>query len=297
VIEACRERDIPAAVELLDLTSAADGRTRWRRLLADPGTRAVVASHDGRIVGAGLIGTVPDYRGQLQVGLAVAPDARGRGTGTALAGELARFASGASGAFAMTLRDDLPDGLRFAERAGLAVVNHCTGWIIALDDPAALRAAAGEAAARSGVRLDETTMGESRARFVAAATDSVAGMPTDTPMDLERFAAGMPDETVLIFADDDEGTAGVSLIRPDGDAGGWHTSYTGVVTRCRRRGVARALKLGSFTAAADRGGVSMHGENDDRNAPMLALSAAVGMRRGLGYWSLAGDRLTAPSRS
>ncbi|MFI5844072.1 GNAT family N-acetyltransferase [Catenuloplanes sp. NPDC051500] len=297
MIQPCRERDIPEAVLLLELTSAADGRFRWRRALEDPGTRAVVAVDGGRVVGAGLVGTVPDFRGQSPIGLAVAPEVRGRGIGTALAGELAALASGQSGIFAMTLRDDLPGGLRFAERAGLAVVNHCTGWTIRLADPQALRAAAGEAAARSGVRLDETTMGESRDRFVAAAADSVAGMPTDTPIDLERFAAGMPDETVLLFASDAGGTAGVCLIRPDGEAGGWHTSYTGVVTRCRRRGVARALKLASFAAAAARGGTAMHGENDDRNAPMLALSAAVGMRRGLGYWALAGERITAPRRS
>lgn len=293
-IRGCGERDADAAVELLDLTSASDARIRWRRLLAEDGVRAVVAEDGGRVVGAALIGAAADYRGQRPIGLGVAADARGRGIGTALAAELRRAdrdAGPGAGPIAMTMRDDLPGGLRFAERLGLQVYNHCTGWTITLDDPGSLRSAAEVAAAQSGVRLETATVGESRARFVAAAASSLAGMPTDTPIDLERFAANMPDHVVVLFAADAAGTAGVCLIRPDGDAGGWHTSYTGVATRARRRGVARALKLGSFAAAAERGGTTMHGENDDRNAPMLALSAAVGMRRGLGYWSLVTDRL------
>ncbi|MDR7326095.1 MULTISPECIES: GNAT family N-acetyltransferase [Catenuloplanes] len=298
-IRAYEKRDLDAAVELLDLTSAADARTRWRRLLAEDRVRAVVAESGGRVVGAALIGAVADYRGQRAIGLGVAAAARGRGIGTALAAELRRMdrdAAPEAGPIAMTVRDDQPAGLRFAERLGLQVYNHCTGWTIALDDPRSLRSAAEVAATRSGVRLTTATVRESRARFVAAAADSLTGMPTDTPIDLERFAAHMPDHALVLFAEDADGTAGVCLIRPDGDAGGWHTSYTGVATRARRRGVARALKLGSFAAAAEHGGTAMHGENDDRNAPMLALSAAVGMRRGLGYWSLVTDRLTAPVR-
>ncbi|MDQ0370191.1 GNAT family N-acetyltransferase [Catenuloplanes indicus] len=293
-IRACTTGDVGDAVKLLHLTSASDARIRWRRLLTAGGVHAVVAADGGRVVGAALLGSVADYRGQRAIGLGVAPDARGRGIGTALAAELVRAdrsAGPGAGPVAMTMRDDLPRGLRFAERLDLRVYNHCTGWTITLDDPAALRPAAHAAATRSNVRLETTTLGESRARFVAAAGDSLAGMPTDTPIDLERFAADMPDHVVVLFATDADGTAGVCLIRPDGDTGGWHTSYTGVATRARRRGVARALKLGSFVAAAERGGIAMHGENDDRNAPMLALSAAVGMRRGLGYWSLVTDRL------
>ncbi|MDP9795949.1 GNAT superfamily N-acetyltransferase [Catenuloplanes nepalensis] len=292
--------DAGAAVELLDLISASDARIRWRRLLAEDGVVAFVADDGGRVLGAALLGAATDYRGQRAIGLGVAADARGRGIGTALAGVLVR-ADRAAGPevvpVAMTMRDDLPDGLRFAERLGLQVYNHCTGWTITLDDPGPLWAAAQVAAAKSDVRLETTTVGESRARFVAAAAESLAGMPTDTPIDLEAFAANMPDHVVVLFAEDAEGAAGTCLIRQDGDTGGWHTSYTGVATRARRRGIARALKLGSFAAAAERGGTAMHGENDDRNVPMLALSAAVGMRRGLGYWSLVTDRLTEPWHS
>ncbi|WP_198153885.1 GNAT family N-acetyltransferase [Catenuloplanes japonicus] len=296
-IRRCAEPDVEAAAALLNLTSAVESRTWWADRLRQPGVHAIVADEGGRVAGAALLGIVPNFRGQLPIGLAVAEAARGRGIGTALARNLAGHAAtlpAPDGGIGMVLRDDQAGGLRFAERLGLAPTNHCIGWIIALADAAALRESAAVAAARAGVRLAESTVARDRERLVEATAASVAGMPSDTPMDLAAFAAAMPDDGVLVFADDDEGTAGVALIRPDGAEGGWHTSYTGVAVRARRRGVARALKLGAFAAAAGHGGTTMHSENDERNAPMLALSEAMGMRRGRGYWSLAAKRLTRP---
>ncbi|MDR7277464.1 GNAT family N-acetyltransferase [Catenuloplanes atrovinosus] len=292
MIRTYEPRDLDVAVGLLDLGSSSDTRVRWRRLLrSGDDVRAVVAERAGRVVGAAMAAAVPDYRGQRPVRIGVEECARGRGIGTALAVELARIDRDVAEPLALTLRDDRPDGRRFAERLGFRVVNHCTGWTVALDDAGALRVAADAAAVRAGVRLEATTVGEARERFVAAAADSLAGMPSDTPIDLVEFAAHMPADVVVLFAEDHEGTAGVCLIRRDVGTGGWHTSYTGVATRARRRGVARAVKLGSFAAAAERGGTAMHAENDDRNAPMLALSESLGMRRDLGYWTMEAVRL------
>lgn len=278
--------DIPAACELLNLMSPSDRRQRWRTTLGEPGTRAVVADDDGQVVGAAVLATAPNFRRTASAGLAVAKPSRGKGVGSAMAKRIIEFARQAVVPMTtITLRDDLAEGRRFAERFGFTVVAHCTGWIYTMGSAVTLRADAESAARRAGIHIRTTNLSTDRAHFIAIAQDAISGTPTDFPIDMNRFAAGMPHDSVIVTAFDGNGPAGVSLIRPSGDTGGWHTSFTGVLPRHRRRGVARALKLATFIAATDRGGSSMHAENDDRNAPMLALNASVGMTPGVGYWT------------
>lgn len=69
--------------------------------------------------------------------------------------------------------------------------------------------------------------------------------------------------------------AGVSLLLSDGD-GRATSMMTGTLEAYRGRGLARAVKLASIAWAREHGVHTLSTENDERNAPMLALNRRLG---------------------
>lgn len=80
------------ASRLADWTGDADAEERWRGRLAIPGSHNAVAMLDGH--GVGMASGVPtSHPGTVEIiSMWVAPDARGRGVGDALVGDVERWA-------------------------------------------------------------------------------------------------------------------------------------------------------------------------------------------------------------
>lgn len=80
------------ASRLADWTGDADAEERWRGRLAIPGSRNVLAVLDGH--GVGMTSGVPtSHAGTVElISMWVAPEARGRGVGDELVGDVERWA-------------------------------------------------------------------------------------------------------------------------------------------------------------------------------------------------------------
>ncbi|GIJ49618.1 hypothetical protein Val02_65040 [Virgisporangium aliadipatigenens] len=286
-----RPADTDAAVDLLAQTGAVDNRHRLRTALASTGesTTALTAEHDGRVVGAALLAAEATYAGTRTATVAVAEALRGNGIGTALARRLsARM--GPDAGIRAELCDDQPRGRHFAERHGLRVSAHSIGWIRPVEPGTGTSTAARDAAHAAGVRIRSTTVDAEPDVVIAVAADALRTLPGsagyrpvfDTAEAvLSRFAPG----SHLLVAEGELGTAGLGILRPVPRTGQWYTDATMVVSRYRRRGVARALKWAQLAAAAQGGAESVTAHNHEHNTAIIALNESVGMQPHTGYWT------------
>jgi GNAT superfamily N-acetyltransferase len=72
--------------------------------------------------------------------------------------------------------------------------------------------------------------------------------------------------------------AGLTMLRVDRATGRAHNNITGVRRAHRGRGLARLLKSHSLHRAGELGATVAATENDETNAPMLAVNTALGYR-------------------
>jgi GNAT superfamily N-acetyltransferase len=72
--------------------------------------------------------------------------------------------------------------------------------------------------------------------------------------------------------------AGLTMLRVDRPTGRAHNNITGVRRQHRRRGLARLLKSHSLHRAGELGATVAATENDETNAPMLAVNTGLGYR-------------------
>ncbi|MGE5676076.1 MAG: GNAT family N-acetyltransferase, partial [Mycobacterium leprae] len=86
-------------------------------------------------------------------------------------------------------------------------------------------------------------------------------------------------EACLYAMDGDRmvGMAAMSL-RKDGDTPYLYHNMTGVLQEYRGRGIALALKVLGLQVARKLGAVYLKTDNDERNAPMLAINRKMGFR-------------------
>jgi GNAT superfamily N-acetyltransferase len=85
-----------------------------------------------------------------------------------------------------------------------------------------------------------------------------------------------PDASLVAFVDGE--LAGVTMIRVDRPSGRAQSNLCGVRRPHRGRGFARLLKSHSLRVAAELGATIALTDNDDTNAPMLAVNAGLGYR-------------------
>jgi GNAT superfamily N-acetyltransferase len=287
--------DVPAAAELLQLTSVQEVREDVSRRLLDPapgGQRwAEVAERDGQVVGVARWWQSQDFPGSARVLLAVAPAARGRGTGSALAGRsldsLTRRAPDL--VHTTSFRDDLPAGRALAERHGFVLATHNLGWrLVVAGREGELAEAARRACRAAGVRVRRSSLDQDREAVLAAGTESLQGLPLAVAPDRSRLLEMLPDDPVVLLAVEDtaegERVVGMCFLAADEATGSWLTLYTGVVPTARGRGVAGALKAASLLAAARAGVPAVTASNEAGNAAMLRVNEAAGGVRDVGYW-------------
>jgi GNAT superfamily N-acetyltransferase len=88
----------------------------------------------------------------------------------------------------------------------------------------------------------------------------------------------MVDDDCSLVAYVDGELAGLTMLRVDRPSGRAHNNITGVRRAHRGRGLARLLKSHSLHRAAGLGVAVAATENDETNAPMLAVNTGLGYR-------------------
>jgi GNAT superfamily N-acetyltransferase len=290
--------DVARAVQLLNGTSASDIRPILLASLAEGSAPtpllAVVVTRAGDVVGAAKLTADLVFPGTVSALIAVAPDVRGHGIGSALAellDEELRLLKD-DGTATCSIRDDLPRGRAFAERYGFTVMHHSLGFRFDLAGSGHLLAAqAAETAGRAGVRIRQAAMASEEDLISECFTRCRIGLPLpygDRPVDVRARFREFPAETVYLLAEPlDAGSnrpQGMSILIPQ--EGSWYVRFTGTDPGFRGQGVAAAVKAASLLSAHRSGVKSVTTHNDESNTPIIRANKALGMVPDVGYWSL-----------
>ena len=248
--------------------------------------RRWVAESDGRIVGWATSGrNVNTARDDVAyLGVAVAQDARRRGIGAALydAAEAHVLALGARKLLAQS--EDAEDARRFAGRRGFrhthtlrySAVDPRT---IDYSDVTALRARA----ERSGIRVAPMTEVPPKPIYEVD-LETTQDIPFDEPltnMPFDEWRAIVWDNPLFapdasFVALDGDRVVALTMLRIDEATGRAGTDMTGTRREYRGRGLARLVKLASLQRTAERGVTRVVTDNDEQNAPMLAVNRRLG---------------------
>jgi GNAT superfamily N-acetyltransferase len=261
-------------------------------------TRMVATDAAGRVTGYGHA-VREDWMepGLFWVHIAVAPDARRLGAGSALFEALREWAS-ARGAlsFRGEAYDSQPASYAFARYCGFHIERHIFESTLDLTtfDETPFTPALNSVRA-SGIRFltmaEAGDTGEARRAMwevERAVAHDIPGGSEFEVMPFETFVTRIYDtpsyDPALLFIAAD-GVTWIGLARgqlPE-VSDGLYNGVTGVLPAWRNRGIALALKLLLIRAAIQRGAPYMRTNNDSENAPMLAVNRKLGYQPEPGY--------------
>src|SRR3954468_3298020 len=278
------ERDADDCVELLRATSpgAITSRGAWLHRVHSLPERArlgnFVAEEGGRVIGEsygflGLFGD--DATGICHV--AVAEPQRRRGIGHALFERVEAHLAAAGVTTLVARFAENEPGLAFAARLGFHEAR------VEVESAVDLRSV--DEAPPAGVDLRPVSATDPRHAWlvdVAAAqdmpsTEEVSELPYEDwahmVLDYPMFAA---DGSFVAYVDDEP--AAVSLLVADTETGRSSNWFTGTRRAYRGRGLGMAVKLASIAWAREHGITEMVTDNDETNAPMLAINTKLRFR-------------------
>jgi mycothiol synthase len=256
-----------------------------------PGGIRVIAALDGAVAGCGSVGRIYMYQPDFDAywaDIAVRPDARRRGVGSALYATLSDAARDAGKAHLhIAASEARPDAIAFLAHRGF--VEYDRWKVLELD----LRTLGEVAAAGPPPGVEITSLearpdlidGVHRVALASFRDIPTGGEPID-PGSLDEFRArdvdraGIPHGGFVIALDASTGDAigYASLIFLPGSTTRAHHDMTAVLPAWRGRGVGRALKRATIAWAKSAGLESLETGNEERNAPMRALNETLGYR-------------------
>jgi GNAT superfamily N-acetyltransferase len=249
-----------------------------RQLTVPPEARARgwVAVEDDRIVGWGRgFYRFEQSGGSGQLNLSVAPDWRRRGIGSALLERVLDHLDEAPRVFTFAAESSAP----FAVRHGFELTE--TMRVSSLD-PRTVDTSELDTTAIGLTPLDEIGPEET------FAVDSVAvlDVPADESPDrvdyehwVERHWHNPDFDLGASYAAFVDGRAvAVTYAAADYPGARAANAFTGVLPEYRSRGLARLVKLATIRHLAGRGVTLLVTDNDERNAPMLAVNERLGYR-------------------
>ena len=261
---------------------------RWETATYPGEVVRYLATAAGAPVGAASAGRIWMHERGFErywLGIWILPEARGRGTGSALyaaASDAAR-AAGKTG-FRTELSEAYPDGLRFLTNRGFVEIDRSK--MVRLE----LRGYAPPPThVPAGIRL--VTLAQQPDLLDGVHRVALEAFPDipfgEEPIDvggLEAFAArdvdrvGIPKDSFFVAVDEATGdVAGyASLIYAAGSTTIAYHDMTAVRRAYRGRGIATALKRATIAWAVDRGLEALDTGNDESNAPMRAVNLALG---------------------
>jgi mycothiol synthase len=244
---------------------------------------------DGTPVGTASTGRIwTRERGceRFWLGIWVVPEARNRGTGSALYAAIsdAARAAGKTG-FETGLSEAQTAGHRFLANRGFIEIDRAKMVRLDLEglEPP-------EVGAPGGIRIQSIAVRPDLIPEVhAVAVETFPDIPQAEPVDvgsLEAFVArdvdrvGIPKDAFFVALDDSSGkVAGYASLSYS--AGSTTTAYhdmTAVRRAFRGRGIAGALKRATIAWAVEHGLEALDTGNDENNAPMRAVNLGLGYR-------------------
>jgi mycothiol synthase len=253
-------------------------------------TRFLAETPDSLAIGTASTGRIWMHERDFErywLGIWVLPQARNRGTGSALfaaASDAAR-AAGKTG-FQTELSEEHADGHRFLANRGFVETDRAKMVRLTLAGlaPPDVRAPAGIRIVSLAERPDLVS------GVHAVALDAFPDIPSeDEPIEvgsLEAFVArdisrpGMPRDAFFIAIDESSGdvVGYASLTYAAGSTTVAYHDMTAVRRACRGRGIAGALKRATIAWAVEHGLEALDTGNDEQNAPMRAVNARLGYR-------------------
>ena len=299
------ETDLPRVAEIINQIDlepvTVDQLREWwsRETEGEICRRAVLIGPAGAIVAYGMTRRQPwDKPGRFWLALKVDPAWRRQGFGGQLYDYLTGFAiDHGAASFETEVRDNLPEGVRFAEQRGFYIRRHNFESVLRLDEfDEAPFAGVIEAVEAGGVRFSSLAeMGDTephRRRLY----DLNRRLAYDIPGYDNRFAP-FEEFTRFVFQASWYRPEG-QIVALDGDrmvglaAAGYFTEtnsmynmMTGVEAAYRGRHIALALKLLTIRLARQYGADYIRTNNDSDNAPMLAINRKLGYQPVPGlYW-------------
>lgn len=276
-----------------DWTGTVEDYADWRRQ-AREGTW-FLASEDGRDVGAALgIGGWHEPAGVARGEVRVIPDARGRGTGSALLARLGEWAAGLGYAELLgEVREVDADSIAWARRRGYAEVGRNSKLVLEL---AGVEAPAVDPP--EGIEL--VTWAErpdlARAMYAVAceAYPDIPGAEDEVMPSFEDWlsadmqGAGDRPEATWIALAGDEVVGYAKLVLSNARPGVVMHDITGVLRAWRGRGIAAALKRAEIAWAVETGATKLETSNEERNEPIRKLNQRHGYEPEPGHVTMRG---------
>ncbi|HYH94055.1 MAG TPA: GNAT family N-acetyltransferase [Candidatus Saccharimonadales bacterium] len=291
--EISSDDDIRSMVALIDVVTPDDPTSleevRWSDATY-PGGARFAADLDGRMAGIATVGRIfvfPPEHPESWGAVAVLPDARRQGVGSALLAAISRHARDA-GKTGLQFRtsEARPEGIAFLAHRGYTELERArmvSLGLAGLPVPA-VQLPAGLGLTDLGQRPDLV------AGVHAVALEAFDDIPGgDTPMavgDLAEFRGrdvdrpGIPPGAFMVAVEEatDEvvGYASLMLV-PGSTTVAWH-DMTAVRRAWRGRGIATALKRATIAWAIANGLTALETGNDEENAGMRAVNERLGYR-------------------
>lgn len=283
--------DLAALVAITVATTPEESTTLDELRWADttyPGVVRYLAELEGRYVGAATVGRIyvqaPDYP-DLWATLAVLPDARMQGIGSALLHAIARSAADAGkDGLHVRCRDDRPASIAFLVHRGFRELERQKTVRLELAGRIPPSFAAPDGLVLTSLAVRPDLVGEVHAVALETFADIPGG---DEPMavgDLAEFRArdvdrpGIPPDAFMLAVEvaTDRVAGYASLHRVPGQPDvAWH-DMTAVRRAWRGRGLATTLKLATIGWAIEHGLTALETGNDEANVPMRAVNARLG---------------------
>jgi mycothiol synthase len=253
-----------------------------------------LARVEGKPAGSG-VGAIGPYRpDQVTTIVAVLPEERRRGIGTALYETISAWAAEHGlDKLVARVQDDDPESLAFAQKRGFAQVTHEKGLALPLAEiePPPVEVPDGVEiatwAGRPGIErgLYEVAL-EAYPDIPGQEDDAIE--PFENWLEHEMGGSGdRPDATFVALAGDEVvGWAKFSLTAAQPKSA-FH-DLTAVKRAWRGRGIAGALKATQIRWAKDNGFEELRTRNEERNEPIRRLNARLGYRPAAGLIFLEG---------
>jgi GNAT superfamily N-acetyltransferase len=281
VIREATPEDYPAAFALLRdafpefVNTLAGFLHRHASIPPEARFRALVAEEEGRLVGWGRSFFRFEEAGDsATVGVTVAPQWRRRGLGTALLEDALEHVAEAPRAFAFVA----DDGTAFAESRGFT---HSQTLRVSQVDPRTVDLSELD---RTDVELRTVADVGPEAAYeaaTAAALDIPGEEPPDIPFEqwVQSYWENPDFDWVASYAAVVDGrVAALSCAAVDPPSARGANAFTGTVPDFRGRGLARLVKLAVLRRLVELGVTQVFTDNDERNAPMLAVNTRLGYR-------------------
>jgi GNAT superfamily N-acetyltransferase len=302
-----RASDDPAVARIIREVAqgwiASERAVRHRRVTMPERARRAdwVWEADGEAVGWGSASLELDRERQdvADVDVMVRPSWRGRGIGGALyeAGEAHALELGAGRL--LTSVEDEPSACRFAERRGFR--RTMTKRLSSVDprdvDAAALASLSAAKEAEGFSPAPFTAFREcpelvhavdAEASLDEPADEPITSLPLDDWLTRHWNHPDLSHEGSFAVVHDGRPVA-ITMLIVDVEGGRALNGFTGTLRAYRGRGLARLAKLASIAWAAEHGIVSIATDNDETNAPMLAVNVSLGYRPYAAWFSYVKD--------